>query len=60
MICGEIRDDGPGYPTEVLRLERHSVGFDLIKNIVKSNLRGEFFLQNQEGAVAVIKFKAEV
>jgi GAF domain-containing protein/anti-sigma regulatory factor (Ser/Thr protein kinase) len=60
MICCEFRDDGPGYPDEVLQLQRHSVGFELIQNIIKSNLHGEFLLQNQGGAVAVIKFKAEV
>jgi len=60
MIRCEFRDDGPGYPNEVLRLERHSVGFDLIQNIVKGSLRGELLLKNQEGAVAVIQFKTEV
>jgi len=60
VICCEFRDDGPGYPDEVIRLERHSVGFDLIQNIIKSNLHGELLLENREGAVAVIKFRAEV
>jgi two-component sensor histidine kinase len=59
IFC-EFRDNGPGYPDDVLQLERHGVGFDLIQNIVKSNLRGEILLKNQAGAVALLKFKAEV
>jgi two-component sensor histidine kinase len=55
----EYRDDGPGYPEDVLRLERYSVGFDLIQNIVRKGLRGELSLHNDDGAVAVIRFKAQ-
>jgi len=51
----EFRDDGPGYPEDVLRLERYSVGFDLIQNIVRRNLRGELSLRTDDGAVAVIR-----
>jgi PAS domain S-box-containing protein len=56
----EYRDDGPGYPEAVLRLERHNVGFDLIQTMVCESLRGELSLHNDHGAVAVIRFKAEV
>jgi PAS domain S-box-containing protein len=56
----EYRDDGPGYPEVVLRLERHNVGFDLIQTMVCESLRGELSLHNDHGAVAVIRFKAEV
>ena len=52
----EFRDDGPGYPEEVLRSERDSVGFDLIQNIVRKSLRGELSLYNDRGAVAAIRF----
>jgi len=54
----EYRDDGPGYAEDVLRLERYSVGFDLIQNMVRKGLRGGLSLHNDEGAVAVIRFKA--
>jgi len=40
-VLVEFRDDGPGYPEEILRLERHSVGLDLMQNIVRKRLRGE-------------------
>ena len=55
----EFRDNGPGFPEEVLRFEGHSVGYDLIKNITQMNLRGSYALKNDSGAVAIIRFKAE-
>jgi PAS domain S-box-containing protein len=55
----EFRDDGPGYPEEVLQLERQNVGLDLIQNMVHKGLRGELSLHNDHGAVAVIQFKAK-
>jgi two-component sensor histidine kinase len=55
----EYRDDGPGYPEDVLRLERCGVGFELVQNVVGRSLRGELSLHNDEGAVAVIRFKAQ-
>jgi len=56
-VAFEFRDDGPGYPEEVLRLERYNVGFDLIQNIVHKSLHGELSLHNDGGAVAVIRFE---
>jgi two-component sensor histidine kinase len=55
----EFRDDGPGYPEDVLGLERYRVGFDLIQNMVRTGLRGELSLHNDDGAVAVIRFRAQ-
>lgn len=59
IVCLEFQDDGPGYPEEVLQLRRHSVGFDLVQNIVRKNLNGELCLYNNPGAVAVIRFRLE-
>ena len=59
-VLFEFRDNGPGYPEEVLQLERYGVGFDLIWNIVHKGLRGELSLHNDHGAVAVLQFRAEV
>jgi len=53
----EFRDDGPGLPEDVLRLEYSSVGFDLIQNVVRDNLRGELSLRNDDGAAVTIQFK---
>ncbi|MCP4540841.1 MAG: GAF domain-containing protein [Chloroflexi bacterium] len=56
----EFRDNGPGYPQDVLQFEHHKVGFDMIQNIVRKSLHGELSLRNDDGAVAVIQFKAKV
>jgi two-component sensor histidine kinase len=52
----EFRDDGPGYPPEVLQLERYSIGFNLVQSIVRNNLSGELALHNEGGAVVLIAF----
>jgi len=57
VIHCEFRDDGPGYPPEVLRLECRSVGLYLIQNLVYKGLRGELELRNDRGAVTTIRFK---
>jgi PAS domain S-box-containing protein len=54
----EFRDDGPGYPEEVIQFKRHRVGVYLLQNLVRSNLRGELLLYNDDGAVAAIRFPA--
>jgi two-component sensor histidine kinase len=55
-ILFEFRDDGPGFPEEVLGLERQNVGMYLVQNIVHRDLRGEITLHNDKGAVATIRF----
>jgi two-component sensor histidine kinase len=52
-----FRDDGPGYPPEVLTLESHNVGLYLVQSLVGHNLRGELALDNDDGAVTTIRFK---
>lgn len=52
----ELRDDGPGYPEDVLSLERFSTGIYLIQNIVHNDLRGTLQLRNDPGAVTTIQF----
>jgi len=56
-VTFEFRDDGPGYPEEALRLERHKVGLYLLKTIVANDLKGELALHNDQGAVTTIRFK---
>ncbi len=55
-----FRDNGPGYPEDVLQFGRRNVGLDLLRNIVLTNLRGELFLTNNGGAMATIRFPARV
>ncbi|RME99396.1 MAG: GAF domain-containing protein [Chloroflexi bacterium] len=54
----EFRDDGPGYPEDVLRMERFSVGLELVNNMTRRTLRGNWQLFNDSGAVTVIVFQA--
>lgn len=55
-ICLEYRDDGDGYPEDVLHLKRYNVGLYLIQRLVRSNLRGTFKLSNEHGAITVLYF----
>ncbi len=56
----EFRDDGPGYPEAVLRLEQRNVGLYLIQALVQTDLRGELTLTNDNGAVTTLRFKVAV
>jgi two-component sensor histidine kinase len=58
-ILVEFRDDGPGFPEEILRQERHNVGLHLIRTIVQRDLDGELNLHNHKGAVTTIRFKPQ-
>jgi two-component sensor histidine kinase len=51
-----FRDDGPGYPDKVLRLESHNVGLYLVQTLVREGLQGEISLHNDHGAVTIIRF----
>jgi len=57
MVAIEFRDNGPGYPEDVLHLERYGVGFDLIQNTLRKNLNGELSLRNDGGAVTEMRFR---
>jgi two-component sensor histidine kinase len=59
MICLEYRDDGPGYPEEMLRLERYNVGLNLLQALVTRSLHGTLTLANDGGAVATMHIKVE-
>ncbi|HDQ71611.1 MAG TPA: GAF domain-containing protein, partial [Chloroflexi bacterium] len=58
LVTFEFRDDGPGFPEEVLRAGQSSVGFDLIRSIVRENLSGDLSLRSCDGAITTIQFKA--
>jgi PAS domain S-box-containing protein len=59
IVLFEYRDDGPGYPEDVLELTRHDVGLYLIKRLVTMALQGNLSLTNDKGAVARIYFALE-
>jgi len=56
----DFRDDGPGYPEEVLQLRHNNVGLDLVQDIVQNSLSGDVSLHNDEGAVTIITFRTRL
>lgn len=56
-VCLEYRDDGPGYTPEILNHQWNNVGIYLINRLVHNSLRGTLTLHNDNGAVALIRFK---
>lgn len=53
-----FRDNGPGYPVEVLEQKQYNIGLDLIRSLVRDSLRGEVTLANDGGAKTIIRFAA--
>jgi ribose transport system ATP-binding protein len=51
------RDDGPGWPDDVLAGQRENIGLGLVRGVVRSPLRGQIELSNHDGAVARIAFR---
>ena len=52
----QYRDNGPGYPDDVLAQQRFNTGLYLIQRLATRDLRGSFSLYNEQGAVAVLRF----
>ena len=62
QVTLEFRDDGPGWPDDVLRGERESVGLNLIRMTIRGPLHGQLVLSNGDdaervGAVAKLTFR---
>lgn len=53
----EFRDDGPGYPDDVLEAKHYNVGIYLIQTVVTKGLDGEVSFHNDEGAVTQMRFR---
>ncbi len=53
----EVRDDGPGYPDDVLAGTREGTGLHLVRAHVRSPLGGEVVLSNEGGARSAIIFR---
>jgi two-component sensor histidine kinase len=60
IILMEVRDNGSGFPEDVLRFERQNVGLYLVRNLIQGDLRGEIELQNDDGGVVMIRFPTTV
>lgn len=59
IVLLEYRDDGTGYPEDVLCLEQHGIGLYLIQILVRHALNGSLALFNDDGAVTTVRFKAK-
>lgn len=57
-----FRDDGPGYPEEILRdnCKLSSIGFELIRGIAFRSLNGTVEFTNDNGALSRIVFNNEL
>lgn len=56
MIGLEFRDDGVGFPREVLDMKSHNLGWELLETLINRGLQGDFSLHNEQGAVVTIHF----
>ena len=52
-----FRDDGPGWPEEVLAGNREGLGLRLIRGSLHNFIPGHIQLLNDNGAVALLRFK---
>ena len=58
-VCLVYRDNGPGFPTEVLRGERQSVGLYLVRALAENDLEGRLELSNDRGAIVRLAFRLQ-
>ncbi len=59
MIHLEYRDDGPGFPDEVLQSTPTYSGLGLVYKIVQKDLPGKLTLYNDNGAVTMLRFPSK-
>jgi PAS domain S-box-containing protein len=53
------RDDGPGYPEQILAGERANVGLGLVNDLAEGSLGGNLAVFSDGGAVSVIRIRKE-
>ncbi len=58
-ITMRYRDNGPGYPPDILVAKGTTNGLELIKNLMSGSLSGSVTLANDNGAVATLRFRQE-
>jgi len=56
-VLFKYRNDGPGFPDDILSMESIHTGMYLIDTIVTNGLGGTLHLENDNGAVTLIRFK---
>jgi len=60
FIAFEFRDDGPGYPPEVLSMERYDIGIQVTQALTQNELQGSLTMHNDGGAVTTIRLKSQI
>jgi len=58
-VLFQFRDNGPGFPEDVLYLERHNVGIHLIQRLAQDSLGGTVSFKNDSGAVTPLYIPAQ-
>jgi PAS domain S-box-containing protein len=58
IVSVEFKDNGPGFPDRVLKLEEYHTGLYLVQALVRQDLAGQITFGNDRGAAANIRFKA--
>ncbi|MEI6107179.1 MAG: CHASE domain-containing protein [Opitutae bacterium] len=53
------RDNGPGFPAEVIAGRHRNVGLGLIRQLVTESLQGDLTLANEAGAMVRIRIRPE-
>jgi len=54
----EFRDNGPGFPNDVLAGEREDIGLHLVRATIVQEMKGKLVLHNEAGAVVNCRFQA--
>lgn len=60
LIRLEYRDDGPGFPPNILENQQQNVGLYLVETLIRDGLLGTFSMYNENGAVTVIEFSEQI
>jgi two-component sensor histidine kinase len=55
-MCIEIQDDGRGLPHEFDIVRQGGLGLQIVRSLVREDLKGEFELTNGQGVHAVVSF----
>src|SRR5438477_2253321 len=55
-MCMEISDDGRGLPSDFDPARQGGLGLQIVRSLVREDLKGEFELSNGQGVHAVVSF----
>ena len=55
-LCIEIQDDGRGLPPDFDTVRDGGLGLQIVRSLVREDLKGEFELSNGQGVHAVVSF----